>query len=955
MGIGNCRGVVWCATWGCCILTMLDCGAVFGQQAGDIQPQAVAAVLTKYCIGCHNDQDREGELSLEGLAAGRVEGLAPRLVVAGDADGSRLIQVLTGGAEPSMPPDGEPRPGRQEIGLLRAWIDQGMPSGPMPARGRPFTPPKLKPAPPEFHQVGSAVGLPEGIAMGRLGRIDLVDWKTGSAAPLLTDLNGDVTALRASRDGRYLAAAVSVPGLAATVLWVDVLRQQVVRQFQGHGDAVYALAISPDGQTLATGGYDRRIRIWDVASGALLHELVGHNGAIYDLDFHPQGTVLASASADQTIKIWHVARGERLDTFGQAEGEMTCVRFSPDGRTILGGGYDRQIRKWRLLSVERPEVNPMLDARYAHEGAVLAMEIIDGRYVVSLSDDRTVKLWDVAELLPLGILHTTRDIPVSIALGWTDSAAPTVVEIDGRQTRLDRSDWNRRSSAAQRFPEMRSPESVVAAIPHTSTPDKVGEQEPNDTPEEAQPIEIPATIEGVVGRGIVSAADVGDVDVDCFRFQARAGETWSIEVAAARNKSPLDSLVDILDAHGNPVLRTRLQSMQESYFTFRGKDADTSDDFRLHKWEEMELDEYLYSSGEVTRLWHYPRGPDSGFKVYPGFGARHTFFDTTPLAHALGEPAYIVRPLGANESPLPNGLPVFPIYFENDDDPLRRIGTDSRLTFVAPADGSYVLRVRDARGFGGQDYAYQVEIRRPAPDFRLAVAGQKMSMPVGSGREWSVTAERIDGFEGEITVMLSDVPPGFVVTNPVVIEPGQTRAFGCVFAENPQPAAEEPQVPITIEMVASATIDGEQIQRTLLQRLEVQLLDEADTKEVRVRLFADMSRTEELETLRIAPGQTVSAVVAVERNGFAGRIEFGKDDSGRNLPHGAYVDNIGLNGLLITENADAREFFITLASKVRPGRRQFHLKSNTRGSPTSRPVWLEVLPAASSDSTASAP
>ena len=68
------------------------------------------------------------------------------------------------------------------------------------------------------------------------------------------------------------------------------------------------------------------------------------------------------------------------------------------------------------------------------------------------------------------------------------------------------------------------------------------------------------------------------------------------------------------------------------------------DDFRVFNWEEMDLNQYLYANGEVVKLWLYPRGPDSGYMVYPGKGARWGWFDTTPLAHPLGEPCYIVEP-----------------------------------------------------------------------------------------------------------------------------------------------------------------------------------------------------------------------------------------------------------------------------------------------------------------------
>ena len=114
-----------------------------------------------------------------------------------------------------------------------------------------------------------------------------------------------------------------------------------------------------------------------------------------------------------------------------------------------------------------------------------------------------------------------------------------------------------------------------------------------------------AVIEGVIEDGS---------EVDLFRWTAKAGEQWVVETNAARSKSPLDTKIEVLDSEGEPILRTQLQAVRDSYFTFRGKDSDTSDDFRVHNWQEMELDEYFYSNGEVNRLWLYPRGPDSGFR-----------------------------------------------------------------------------------------------------------------------------------------------------------------------------------------------------------------------------------------------------------------------------------------------------------------------------------------------------
>ena len=90
-------------------------------------------------------------------------------------------------------------------------------------------------------------------------------------------------------------------------------------------------------------------------------------------------------------------------------------------------------------------------------------------------------------------------------------------------------------------------------------------------------------------------------------------------------------------------------------------------------------------------------------------------------------------------------------------------------------------------------------------------------------------------------------------------------------------------------------------------------------------------------------------MIRLERHDTDGIVSFGKDESGRNLPHGVYVDNIGLNGLLMPAGTNEREFFVTAAPIVPPGRRMFFLKSNIDGL-TSLPVVLDVQPAAAATS-----
>ncbi|MCA9059223.1 MAG: hypothetical protein KDA85_12010, partial [Planctomycetaceae bacterium] len=490
------------------------------------------------------------------------------------------------------------------------------------------------------------------------------------------------------------------------------------------------------------------------------------------------------------------------------------------------------------------------------------------------------------------------------------------------------------SSGATAVATMQSQPAMVP-VADAAAPAVFTEAEPNNDPTTAGLLPFPVIVSGVIH------SDTADTDRDIYRFPAKQHHPVLLEIQAQRDKSPLDSHLEVLTSDGKPILRTQLQAVRDSYFTFRGKDSDTSDDFRMFNWQEMDLNQYLYADGEVVRLWLYPRGPDSGFKVYPGFGKRYTWFDTTAASHALQAPAFIVEPRAPDAPITDNGLPVFPVYFENDDDPRREWGADSRLTFLPPHDGDYCVRVTDARGFQGNDFKYKLTIRSPRPDFQVSVAGTDISLNPGTGRELTFNAKRIDGYADAIAITAENLPPGFSLSDPVIIEPEQEQAFGTLIAADDAVQPTDEQI-AAVRFTASAAIGTESVSHECGTLKSLKLAGAAPIRVVIQSIDQTNINEGPIPELTVFAGETLRAWVRVDRKDFDGLVLFGKEDSGRNLPHGVIVDNIGLNGLMLLEGQSEREIFITAARWVPETSRTFFLKSNVGGAITSHPVVLHV-------------
>ena len=249
-----------------------------------------------------------------------------------------------------------------------------------------------------FSQILSVAFSPDGklLATGDVNH-EIHVWQVADGKQLLTCKidEGWVWSVAFSPNGCLLASSAN----RIVHLW-DVQTGQCLQTFPGYTDRVFSIAFSPDSRLLASGSEDHLVRVWDVKTGQLLRVLSGHTNEVRAVAFSPQAypsipaatqkrLILASGSYDRTVRVWDINTGECLQVLQSHADRVWSIAFSPDGRCLASGSSDRTLKLWDIHS------GLCLKSLLGHSQQLRTVAFsTDGQTLISGSDDQSLRLWN---------------------------------------------------------------------------------------------------------------------------------------------------------------------------------------------------------------------------------------------------------------------------------------------------------------------------------------------------------------------------------------------------------------------------------------------------------------------------------------------------------------------------------------------------------------------------------
>ena len=187
---------------------------------------------------------------------------------------------------------------------------------------------------------------------GAMGSVLVFNTNDGSVVKVLTGLTGGWRDVAFTPDGQYLLGASEASSRLTAIVWrtSNWSRYREIRAGLPHW--LRAVALSPDGRWLATGGWNY-LQVYDLTTGEKVTDLPQPGRYVYSLKFSPDGQYLASANGGTAAKLWRVSDWSEARTLAEGLPENVSLTYSPDGRYLaLSAGST--VRVWSTSNWDTP-------------------------------------------------------------------------------------------------------------------------------------------------------------------------------------------------------------------------------------------------------------------------------------------------------------------------------------------------------------------------------------------------------------------------------------------------------------------------------------------------------------------------------------------------------------------------------------------------------------------------
>jgi hypothetical protein len=402
----------------------------------------VAPIFKENCLACHDAKKKAGKYDMttyEKIMAGGANG---EQVTAGKPESSDLHALMVTADQRRMPPrdKGEAVP-KDKAAVVAQWIKEGakLDAGldakadivkELRVRWKPPVPPKAYP----FPAIVNALAFsPDNTQLVVGGHHELTVWDATAGKLLkrvytraerayglafLPDGKLAVAGGRPGQEGDVRVYDLAVKG--KTEDGVEILdgvndKKVMLAQLLDADDSVLCLALSPDGKTLAAGGCDRAVRVWNLADGvtkAKLEQTVeNHADWVLGCALSADGKYLITAGRDKTAKVWDLKAKESVVTFPEHQNIVYGVAVKADGSAGFSVGADKQLRTWKPGGEGKQVKNAG-----GHGDEVFKVIANPKQPMLATSSaDKTVRLWNLDTLAAGKTLAGLNDFVYAVA------------------------------------------------------------------------------------------------------------------------------------------------------------------------------------------------------------------------------------------------------------------------------------------------------------------------------------------------------------------------------------------------------------------------------------------------------------------------------------------------------------------------------------------------------------